>query len=184
LKKQSGLPTLKIKNGQWKWKWKRPVKVTRRGNLKDVGTKYNNPIYVDDIALVKTKWKQQDNQGNYGSSVLALLRCSNTSNEHDAFLFINNTVLTVLAEGAIMIDAFISLLPPDAAFLRKRAKRLLHDDATMQRQDRTRMICCHQTVNILITLSISNYKSFQESLRVKASQVWPNLYDKIITFMM
>ena len=109
---------------QWKWK--------RRGNLKDVGTKYNNPIYVDDIALVKTKWKQQDNQGNYGSSVLALLRCSNTSNEHDAFLFINNTVLTVLAEGAIMIDAFISLLPPDAAFLRKRAKPLLHDDATMQ----------------------------------------------------
>ena len=33
------------------------------------------------------------------------------------------------------------------------------------------------------TPSIPNYKSFQESWRVKASQVWPNLYDKIITFM-
>ena len=33
------------------------------------------------------------------------------------------------------------------------------------------------------TPSIPNYKSFQESWRVKASQVWSNLYDKIITFM-
>jgi hypothetical protein len=29
---------------------------------------------------------------------------------------------------------------------------------------------------------ISNCKSFQESCRVKTSQVWPNLYDKIIIF--
>jgi len=33
------------------------------------------------------------------------------------------------------------------------------------------------------TPSVPNYKSFQESWRVKIFQVWPNLYDKIITFM-
>ena len=38
-------------------------------------------------------------------------------------------------------------------------------------------------VEFELTPSIPNYKSFQESWRVKASQVWPNLYDEIITFM-
>jgi hypothetical protein len=35
---------------------------------------------------------------------------------------------------------------------------------------------------ISATPSIPNYKSFQESWRIKTSQVWPNLYNKIITF--
>ena len=33
------------------------------------------------------------------------------------------------------------------------------------------------------TPSVPNYKSFQEFWRVKVFQVWPNLYDKIIAFM-
>ena len=37
--------------------------------------------------------------------------------------------------------------------------------------------------DISYTPSVPNYKSFQESWRVTVFQVWPNLYDKIITFM-
>jgi hypothetical protein len=40
-----------------------------------------------------------------------------------------------------------------------------------------------QIYYIRSTPSIPNYKAFQESLRVEGSQVWPNLYDKIIIFM-
>ena len=36
---------------------------------------------------------------------------------------------------------------------------------------------------IMPTPSVPNYKSFQESRRVKVFQILPNLYDKIITFM-
>jgi len=38
-------------------------------------------------------------------------------------------------------------------------------------------------LSIYNTPSVPNYKSFQESWRVKVFQVLPNLYDKIITFM-
>ena len=57
------------------------------------------------------------------------------------------------------------------------SKPRIHPNHSLALSDATNYI------RIIYTPSVPNYKSFQEFWRVKVFQVWLNLYDKIITFM-